>query len=426
MNILVIGNGGREHTMAWKIKQSPLCHNLFIAPGNAGTSSLGENIPLAPTDFNGIREFCMHHEINLLVVGPEGPLVEGLRDYLEKEPALKDLSIIGPGKQGAKLEGSKDFSKHFMQRHGIPTAKARTFEAFEFDEALKYLSQCKAPIVLKADGLAAGKGVVICISQTEAKEAIREMLIYKKFGEASSKVLVEEFLSGVELSVFVLTDGTHYITLPEAKDYKRIQDQDKGPNTGGMGAVSPVPFAQGEFLEKVDKQIIQPTIAGLQSDQIPYIGFIFFGLMNVGGNPYLIEYNVRMGDPETQAVLPRIESDLVELLMATASGNLKGKQIKINSTAAVTIVKVSKGYPGEYEKGKAISGITTPKTGTLIFHAGTKTENQTTITDGGRVLAVTGMASSIQQARENAYDQLKEIQWDGAHFRNDIGLDVMK
>src|SRR5688572_9558105 len=353
MNILVIGNGGREHALAWKLRQSPLCGKLFVAPGNAGTAQEAENVPIAMDDFDKLGQFCIDNSIGLVIVGPEAPLVQGIRAYFESKPALKNILMVGPGKVGAQLEGSKDFSKQFMLRNGIPTAKARTFKAADLNQAFDYIATCKPPIVLKADGLAGGKGVIISLSQAEAKAVIKEMLVNKKFGAASSKVLIEEFLNGIELSVFVLTDGKDYIILQEAKDYKRIGDGDSGPNTGGMGAVSPVVFASSSFMQKVEEKVVKPTIAGLNREAIDYKGFIFVGLMNVGGNPYVIEYNARMGDPETQAVMPRIHSDFVALLEAAAKGELKDKKLEIDESCAVTLALVSGGYPGEYAKGKS-------------------------------------------------------------------------
>ena len=424
MNILIIGNGGREHALAWKIRQSPLCDKLFVAPGNAGTALVAENIPVAIEDFHKLGQFCQENDVELMIVGPEAPLVEGVRDYFESHPWLKDILIVGPGKIGAQLEGSKDFSKQFMLRNGIPTAKARVFSASDIQLAFDYISTCKPPIVLKADGLAAGKGVIISISQAEAKAVIKDMLVNKKFGKASTKVLIEEFLTGIELSVFVLTDGKDYVILPEAKDYKRIGDGDTGPNTGGMGAVSPVIFATPSFMQKVEEKVVKPTIAGLNREAIDYKGFIFVGLMNVGGSPYVIEYNARMGDPETQAVMPRIKSDLVELLEATAKGELKNKKIEIEDLFAVTVALVSGGYPGDFEKGKAIKGLP-HENKALVFHAGTKTSNGNIVTDGGRVLSITGKGNSLEEARENAYAHAKHIEWDGLYFRKDIGLDLM-
>jgi len=424
MNILIVGNGGREHAMAWKIAQSPLCDKLFVAPGNPGTGSVAQNVDISAEDFHQLGQFCQSHKIDLMVVGPEAPLVKGIRDYFESDPWLKDVLIVGPGKVGAQLEGSKDFSKQFMLRNNVPTAKARTFNVSELDQAFDYISTCKPPIVLKADGLAAGKGVVISLSQAEAKAVIKEMLVNKKFGEASAKVLIEEFLTGIELSVFVLTDGKDYIMLPEAKDYKRIGEGDTGPNTGGMGAVSPVNFATPAFMEKVQNEVVRPTIEALKKEAIDYKGFIFVGIMNVGGSPFVIEYNARMGDPETQAVLPRIKSDLVELLVATAKGQLKGKQIEIDPQHAVTVALVSGGYPGSYEKGKIIRGLD-HSGNALLFHAGTKNKKGDIVTEGGRVLAVTGKGNSLEEARKRAYEGAATMSWDGLYFRKDIGIDLL-
>lgn len=425
MNILIIGNGGREHAFAWKISQSSRCDKLFVAPGNAGTAALATNVPIAVDNFEALGKLCIEQAINLVVVGPEAPLVKGIRDYFEQNPDLKNILIVGPGRTGAQLEGSKDFSKQFMLRHGVPTAKAKTFQANQVPNALQYLDTCKPPIVLKADGLAAGKGVIITPDLDEAKATIREMLVDKKFGEASTKVLVEEFLSGIELSVFVLTDGKDYVILPEAKDYKRIGEGDTGPNTGGMGAISPVPFADKVFMQKVEDRIIKPTIAGLQKEGIDYKGFIFIGLMNCNGDPFVIEYNARMGDPETQAVLPRIKNDLVDLLVDAASGNLSGKKIEADAEYAATVVMVSGGYPGDYPKGKTITGLDAANPA-LVFHAGSKQVNNQVVTDGGRVLAITGRGADIQAAREKAYAGVAKLSWEGVYFRKDIGMDLMK
>lgn len=423
MNILLIGSGGREHAFAWKIKQSPLCDALFVAPGNAGTASLAQNVPVAVDDFTGLGNVCLENSIGLVVVGPEVPLVKGLRDYFEGNAALKNIPIVGPGQSGARLEGSKDFSKQFMVRHGVPTAKARTFQAHELADALQYIDACTPPIVLKADGLAAGKGVIITEDRAEAKSVMKEMLVDKKFGEASALVLIEEFLKGIELSVFVLTDGAHYVILPEAKDYKRIGEGDTGPNTGGMGAVSPVVFADAAFMKKVEERVIKPTIQGLQKDGISYKGFIFIGLMNVQGDPFVIEYNARMGDPETQVVLPRIKNDFAALLYAAATGNLGGHRVESDSQSAVTISMVSGGYPGDYEKGKVIHGL--DKADGLVFHAGTKSKEDEVLTDGGRVISMTGMGTSLQEAREKAYTGASRLSWEGLYFRKDIGLDLL-
>ncbi len=423
MNILIIGSGGREHALAWKIRQSKLTEKLFIAPGNAGTSLQGENIPVRAENFKGIAEICLNKDIDLVVIGPEVPLVKGIRDYFEKDPDLQKILLVGPGKSGARLEGSKDFSKQFMIRHGIPTAKARTFSPDNLEEGLHYLASCQCPIVLKADGLAAGKGVIICDTVTDAQNALREMLEKRLFGEASEHVLVEEFLKGIELSVFVLTDGENYVLLPEAKDYKRIGEGDTGLNTGGMGAVSPVAFADAAFMEKVKEKIIKPTLSGLKKENIPYRGFIFFGLMNVSGEPYVIEYNARMGDPETEAVIPRIQSDLVELLAACAGGALKNKTIDIDPGYALAVVMVSEGYPGDYEKGKVIAGLDSADS--LIFHAGTRPKDNQVVTDGGRVLVVTGRGHHLEEAKKDAYHVITGISWSGVYFRKDIGLDLL-
>lgn len=424
MNILMIGNGGREHAMAWKISQSPLCDKLFVAPGNPGTEAIAENVDIAADDFHALGQLCQSQDIGLMVVGPEAPLVKGIRDYFESDPWLKDVLIVGPGKAGAQLEGSKDFSKRFMLRNNIPTAKAKAFIVSELSHAFDYISTCKPPIVLKADGLAAGKGVVISLSQAEAKAVIKDMLVNKKFGEASSKVLIEEFLAGIELSVFVLTDGKDYVMLPEAKDYKRIGDGDTGPNTGGMGAVSPVNFATPAFMKRVENEVVKPTIEALKREAIDYKGFIFVGIMNVGGSPFVIEYNARMGDPETQAIMPRIKSDFVDLLVASAKGELKGKKLEIDTHHSVTVALVSGGYPGNYEKGKIIHGLS-PAKDKLIFHAGTRSEKGEIVTEGGRVLAVTGKGNSLIEARENAYKGVSGIDWDGLYFRKDIGIDLL-
>jgi phosphoribosylamine--glycine ligase len=424
MNILVIGNGGREHALCWKIRQSPLCEKIFAAPGNAGTSLVAENVAISINDFQALGKFCLDKKVTLVVVGPEGPLVNGIRDFFEQDTALSTILMVGPGKLGAQLEGSKDFSKQFMLRHNVPTAKARAFKASDLDQAFDYISTCKPPIVLKADGLAAGKGVIISLSQGEAKAVIKEMLIYKKFGEASSKVLIEEFLNGIELSVFILTDGRDYVILPEAKDYKRIGEGDLGLNTGGMGAVSPVSFATKSFMKKIEDRVVKPTIAGLVQEGIDYKGFIFVGIMNVGGEPFVIEYNARMGDPETQAVMPRIKGDFVELLVASAKGELKDKTIEIDEHHAVTVALVSGGYPGEYKTGKSIQGLER-NDNALIFHAGTKKQNENVVTDGGRVLAVTGKGTSLEEARDQVYQTAAQLHWEGLYYRKDIGQDLL-
>lgn len=425
MNILIIGSGGREHALAWKIKQSKHCDHLYVAPGNAGSSTIAQNVDIGVEDFEQLGQFANDNSIDLIVVGPEAALVKGIRDYFEADPSLSKILMVGPGKSGARLEGSKDFSKQFMVRNGIPTGKAETFVASQLTDAYSYLEKIKPPIVLKADGLAAGKGVVISPSVEDAKNVIREMLEDKKFGEASSKVLIEEFLDGIELSVFVLTDGKNYAILPEAKDYKRIGEQDTGPNTGGMGAVSPVVFADAAFMKKVEEKVIKPTIAGLSKENIPYKGFVFIGLMNIDGEPFVIEYNARMGDPETQVVLPRIDTDFVELLMATAKGELTSAPVPQKKEVAVTVVMVAEGYPGSYDKGKPITGLDKTEGG-LVFHAGTKSNGNEVVTNGGRVLAVTGTGGSLQAASEEAYKAVSRIQWDGLYFRKDIGEDLKK
>ena len=423
MNILLVGGGGREHALAWKIKQSPLCSALFAAPGNPGISDLATCVPLKADDLSGIATCCRENNIELLVVGPEVPLVLGLRDFLEQQPGLEHLKIVGPGILGAQLEGSKDFSKQFMVRHRIPTAEARTFAADHLDAALEHVRTCHTPIVIKADGLAAGKGVIITESREEAARTLRDMLENRMFGEAGARVLIEQFLSGIEVSVFVLTDGRDYVLLPEAKDYKRIGEADTGPNTGGMGAVSPVPFADAGFMEKVRVRIIEPTIRGLGEENIPYRGFIFFGLINVGGDPYVIEYNARMGDPETQVVMSRLKSDLVPMLTACADGTLAGMRAEFHPFAAVTVSMVAGGYPGPYGKG---APIRMDESGNhRIFHAGTAVKDGKLVTDGGRVLSATGTGVDIGAARTAAYAAVSSVTWDGVYFRTDIGKDLI-
>ena len=426
MNILVLGSGGREHALSWKIAQSPSCDQLYIAPGNAGTAEVGENVAIKVTDFEAIASFVKEKAIDLVVVGPEDPLVKGIRDFFEQDEALAQVLMVGPGAAGARLEGSKDFSKQFMERHAIPTARAKTFTKDSLEEGLNYVSSHPLPVVLKADGLAAGKGVIISETHKHARETLKEMLVDAKFGDASSSVLVEQFLQGIELSVFVLCDGDNYQILPEAKDYKRIGEQDTGLNTGGMGAVSPVPFAKGDFMDKVEERVVKPTIAGLKADGIDYKGFIFIGLMNVEGDPYVIEYNVRMGDPETQVVMPRIKSDVLELLVATGKGTLNEVSYEADPQAGTTVVMVSGGYPGSYNKGEVISGIEAVSEAT-VFHAGTKTdESGKLVTNGGRVLAITGKGDSVAKALENAYNGVGKISWQDEYHRKDIGQDILR
>ena len=426
MNILLLGSGGREHAFAWKIAQSPRCNQLFVAPGNPGTAEIATNVSLRVTDFPGISSFIQANAIDLLVIGPEEPLVKGLVDYLHTQKGLEQLLVVGPSQLGATLEGSKDFSKQFMLRNGVPTAAYATFHAHQLEEGLAYLEKQSLPIVLKADGLAAGKGVLICGSLEEAKISLKEMLVDAKFGDASSKVVVEEFLTGIELSVFVATDGISYKILPEAKDYKRIGEADTGLNTGGMGAVSPVPFADVAFLKKVEEQIVIPSIQGLEKEGIPYKGFLFIGLMNSNGEPFVIEYNVRMGDPETEAVLPRIESDFVDLLEAIAGGSLASYRLQLSPNTCATVVMVSGGYPEAYEKGFPIV-VPEANSGTVLFHSGTaRNESGALINSGGRVFAVTGMGANLKEALAAAYGTVKKVTWSKAYYRRDIGQDILK
>lgn len=424
MNVLILGSGGREHAFAWKIAQSKQLQNLYIAPGNAGTAHCGTNVNIPVTDFPAIKNLVWEKDIDLVVVGPEDPLVKGIHDYFLNDEVLKDIPVIGPKMDGAQLEGSKDFSKQFMFRHGVPTARYATFTKDTIQQGLDFLDTLAPPFVLKADGLAAGKGVLIINDLQEAKEELKHMLLDAKFGAAGAKVVIEEFLKGIELSVFVLTDGKSYKLLPAAKDYKRIGEGDTGLNTGGMGAVSPVPFADEAFLKKVEEKVIKPTIAGLNKEGIDYRGFIFVGLMNCGGEPYVIEYNCRMGDPETEAVIPRIKSDLLDLLEGVATQTLHEKNYETVDETAVTVVMVSGGYPEGFEKGKEVKGLET-KFDSVVFHSGTKQEGDRVLTNGGRVFAITSYGKSIDEARQKSFQAAEKINYDKKYYRKDIGSDLM-
>ena len=424
MNILIIGSGGREHAFAWKLKQSALCSKLFIAPGNAGTLTSGTNLPIETTDFKALAKACIDEAISMVIVGPEEPLVKGIYDFFKNDPATKNIRVIGPSKEAAQLEGSKAFAKAFMKRNNIPTAAYEEFTVGNYSLGIDYIKAHALPIVIKADGLAAGKGVMICQNHIEALSEFELMIQRAKFGEAGKKVVIEEFLLGIELSIFVLTDGENYLLLPEAKDYKRAGEGDTGLNTGGMGAVSPVPFADEIFLQKVKEKIIEPTLAGLKEEKLEYKGFIFFGLMNCDGEPKVIEYNCRMGDPETETVIPRIKNDLVELLLATSGQRLHDITLQTDPQAVATVIAVSDGYPSEYEKGKLISGLADePLTGSIVFQCGTKKEGDTIVTNGGRVLAVTSFGDTVTEAVEQSNYMLEQLYFEGMYSRTDIGYE---
>ncbi len=423
MTILLLGSGGREHAFAWKMIQSPLCDTLFVAPGNAGTAAIANNININPTDFPAIKDFVLKEKVEMVVVGPEDPLVKGIYDFFLNDADLKDIPVIGPSTVGAQLEGSKEFAKEFLFRHNIPTAAYDSFTAETVEQGCQFLETLQPPYVLKADGLAAGKGVLIIQDLAEAKEELRNMLVHQKFGSASAKVVIEEFLDGIELSCFVLTDGKSYKILPTAKDYKRIGEGDTGLNTGGMGAVSPVPYVDAVLMEKIETRIVKPTIDGFQKDGIPYKGFVFIGLINVKGEPIVIEYNVRMGVPETEVVIPRLKTDLVELFLAVANEKLDQIALEVDERSATTIMVVSGGYPEEFEKGKVISGLENI-TDSIVFHAGTKLENNQVLSNGGRVLTVTSYGDNFEEAIKKSYQNIAKLQFDKMYFRRDIGNDL--
>ena len=423
MNILILGSGGREHTFAWKLSQSTQCKNLYVAPGNSGTATIAKNIDLKVTDFAALKKAVIEHAIEMVVVGPEDPLVQGVHDFFLNDDQLKSVAVIGPEKAAAQLEGSKEFAKEFMYRHNIPTAAYQSFNAGTVEAGYAFLETLKAPYVLKADGLAGGKGVLILNDLEDAKAELKSMLVDAKFGSASAKVVIEEFLDGIELSCFVLTDGKNYKILPTAKDYKRIGEGDTGLNTGGMGAVSPVPFLDDGFMQKIEQRVVKPTIEGLQKDNLPYKGFVFIGLIKVGDDPKVIEYNVRMGDPETEVVLPRLKNDLLKLFQAVANQTLDTIDIEIDERAATTVMLVSGGYPEAYEKGKVISGLETVKD-SIVFHAGAKQENGTIVTSGGRVMAITSYGETYQEALKKTYQNIELLHFDKMNYRKDIGFDL--
>ena len=423
MNILILGAGGREHTLAWKLKQSPKLDNLYVAPGNAGTAEIAKNIPIGVNDFESIKKAVLENEVNIVVVGPEDPLVNGVHDYFLSDAELKNIPVIGPQKAGAELEGSKEFAKEFMIRHNIPTAAYESFTADTLQEGFAFLETLQPPYVLKADGLAAGKGVVILDDINQAKEELKTMLVDAKFGDASATVVIEEFLAGIELSVFVLTDGSGYKVLPTAKDYKRIGEGDAGLNTGGMGAISPVPFADEVLMDKIHQQIVKPTVEGLKKDNLPYKGFIFIGLIKVGDEPKVIEYNVRMGDPETEVVIPRIKNDLVEVFEAVANGTLDSIDLELDPRTASTVMLVSGGYPEAYEKGKEITGFESVED-SLVFHAGTNLKEGKVVTSGGRVMAVTSFGVDFKEALATSYKNIEKIKFENMNYRKDIGFDL--
>lgn len=423
MNILLLGSGGREHALAWKMLQSPLCDTLFVAPGNAGTAGIATNLAINPVDFEAVKTAVLTNNVQLVVVGPEDPLVKGVYDFFKNDEQLAHVPVIGPSQYGAQLEGSKEFAKKFLIKHNIPTATYDSFTKETVEEGCKFLETLKAPYVLKADGLAAGKGVLILNDLEEAKQELRNMLVDAKFGDASAKVVIEEFLDGIELSVFVLTDGINYKLLPTAKDYKRIGEGDTGLNTGGMGAVSPVPFADAEFMEKIETRIVKPTVNGLKADNIDYKGFVFIGLIKVGNDPFVIEYNVRMGDPETEVVIPRLKSDLVEIFVAMSQQKLNEVAFEIDERSATTVMMVSGGYPEDYEKGKVITGLDAVE-GSLVFHAGTTLKDGEVVTAGGRVLAVTSYDDNFKEAIKKSYQNIDKLHFDKMYYRKDIGFDL--